>query len=324
MTNKPIAALSALILSIFAMSLASCSSVIYPKALQKGDKIAIVSPAGPIDSLVVEQAVHVLDSLGFKPVVYPHAYGRNGHFSGTHDERFADMQAAFTDPDVRAILCSRGGYGVVHNLDRLNNLDFKKSPKWVIGYSDISALHALMANKGIASIHASMAKHVALGPDNVDNASLLQILSGEMPTYTFDAHPYNHQGVAEGKLLGGNLAVIADLINTPYDVIEPGTILFIEDIAEPIYKIERILYQLHLSGVMGKLKGLVIGQFTKYNPDKVHQSMEDMIREVVAPHDIPVAFNIPVGHVDHNVPMLVSAKVRLSVSPNNVTMEFKR
>ncbi len=324
MKNKSLLAVSAIIFSFFAMSLASCSSVIYPQALQKGDKIAILSPAGPIDSTVVEKAAHVLDSLGYEPVIYPHTFGRNGHFSGTHDERYADMEAAFTDPDVRAILCSRGGYGVVHNLDRLTNLDFKKSPKWVIGFSDISALHALMASKGIASIHASMAKHVALGAEDQDNASLFSILRGEMPTYKFEAHEYNHLGTAEGKLLGGNLAVIADLINTPFDVIQPGTILFIEDVSEPIYKMERILYQLRLSGVMGKLKGLIIGQFTDYKADKVHETMEDMIREVVEPYNIPIAFNIPMGHVDHNTPFIESAKVRLDVAQDGVTLEFKR
>ena len=298
--------------------------IAYPSALQPGDKIAILAPAGPIDTAIVKQADSVVSSLGYQTVIYPHTFGKHGHFSGTHDERYSDLEAAFTNPEIRAILCARGGYGVVHNLDRLARLPLKKDPKWVIGFSDISALHALMASNNIASIHASMAKHIALGIDDVDNATLFSILRGEMPTYSFDAHPYNHLGRAEGRLLGGNMAVIAELINTPFNVIEPGTILFIEDVSEPIYKIERILYQLKLSGVLERLEGLIVGQFTDYEADKVHETMEDVIREVLEPYDFPVAFNIPIGHVDHNVPIIESSYATLKVDSSGVTLNLTK
>ncbi len=304
----------------FSMSSSNSHGVIYPEPLKPGDKIAIVSPAGPIDTAVVMKADSVLRELGFTPVIYPNAFNRNGYFAGTHDERFADLKAAFTDPEVRAILCSRGGYGVVHNLDRLSTLLLAEDPKWVIGFSDISALHALMATNNVASIHASMAKHIALGPEDPDNAALFSILRGEELTYKFASHPYNHIGKAEGRLLGGNLAVIAELINTPFDVIKPGTILFIEDVSEPVYKIERIMYQLKLSGVLGKLKGLIVGQFTDYKPDACHESMEAMIRDVVAPYNIPVAFDLPIGHVSHNVPVVVSCNATLEITPTCVTL----
>lgn len=297
--------------------------VIYPAPLRRGDKIAIVSPAGPIDRTIVEKAAAVLRAKGYEPVVYPHAYGRRGYFSGTDDERFADMQAALTDTTVKAILCSRGGYGVVHNLDRLAALPLRENPKWIIGFSDISALHALMSSNNIASIHASMAKAVMLGPDNEDNAVLFDILAGKMPSYKFKPFKYNHTGEATGRLLGGNLAVIADLINTPFDIIQPGTILFIEDVSEPIYKIERILYQLKLSGVLGNLKGLIIGQFTEYKADGVHASMEDMINKIVKDCDFPIAFGLPVGHVDHNVPLIESSQATLKVTPTEVTLTLE-
>lgn len=288
----------------------------FPRPLKKGDKIAVVSPAGHIYPEKVAAAVTVLYNEGWQPQVMPHALGVSGIYSGTAVERYSDLEAAFTDPDVRAILCSRGGYGVVHIMDRLSRLDLAADPKWVIGFSDISALHALMASKGIASIHSPMAGQIMLGPDDPDTASLFGILRGERPVYTFPAHEYDRQGIASGKLIGGNVAVLADLIDTPYDVFEPGVILFIEDVAEPIYKIERILYQLKLNGVLGKLGGLVVGQFTEYKPDDSYEQMYDMIRDMTAAYSYPVAFNAPIGHVDHNIPLIESADVTLKVSPS--------
>lgn len=299
-------------------------AVTYPRKLRPGDKIAIVSPAGPIDRDIVEKAAAVIRGQGFEPVIYPHAFGRNGHFSGTHDERLADLQAALTDTTVRAILCSRGGYGVVHNLDRLAALPLKDDPKWIIGFSDISALHALMASNNIASIHSSMAKQIMLGADDPDNKMLFGILRGEMPSYTFAPNEYNCTGTATGRLLGGNLAVIADLISTPFDIIRPGSILFIEDVSEPIYKVERILYQLKLSGILPNLKGLIIGQFTDYKPDGNHKRMEDMIHDIVKDYDYPIAFGVPVGHVDHNIPLIESSEATLTVTPEKVTLTLAR
>lgn len=290
--------------------------IIFPKPLKRGDKIAICSPAGAITPDKVHGAESVLWAEGWTPVIMPHTLGKNGIYSGTADERYADLEAAFADPEVRAILCSRGGYGVVHLMDRLNRLDLTSDPKWVIGFSDISALHALMASKGVASIHAPMTGQIRLGTTDPDTASLFAILRGERPVYTFPAHDYDRQGIAEGRLIGGNMAVLADLIDTPYDVFEPGTILFIEDVSEPIYKIERILYQLKLNGILERLGGLIVGQFTEYKPDASYSNMYDMIRDMTAQYKYPVAFNVPVGHVDHNIPLIESAEVTLKVSPS--------
>lgn len=298
--------------------------VLYPAPLRPGDKIAVLSPAGPIKQTVVDSAVTVMRDLGYQVEVYPHTFGKNGHFSGTTDERYADLEAALTDPSVRAIVCSRGGYGVVHNLDRLGRLDLRRDPKWIVGFSDISALHALMASQGVASVHASMASHIGWGIDDPDNKALFDILAGKMPSYTFEGSPYNHPGRAEGKLLGGNLAVIADLMATPFDIIKPGTILFIEDVSEPIYKIERILIQLRLAGILPHLKGLIIGRFTDYRPDDNHQTMEAMIAEIVAPYSYPVAFGAPVGHVDHNVPLVESSWATLDVTRERSVLTLAR
>ena len=297
---------------------------IYPRALKPGDKIAILAPSGPIKRELVDSAATTLRQIGYEPVVYPTIDGKNGYFSGTHDERFADLKAAFSDPEIRAILCARGGYGLAIILDSVATLPLEKDPKWVIGFSDISALHSLLASRNIASIHASMAKQLALGPNDPDNIALFEILKGDFPTYTFAPDSLNHLGHAEGRLLGGNLAVIQALVNTPYDIIQPNTILFIEDVSEPIYKIERMVYQLRMAGIIGKLKGLIIGQFTDYDPDDIHESMELMISKALADYpDLPVAFNIPVGHVDHNVPLVESSSATLDITPEAVTLSLK-
>lgn len=292
------------------------TDIIFPAPLKRGDKIAICSPAGRIKENIVNDAAQVLRAQGYRVEIMPHALGQSGNFSGTPDERYADIKAAFADPETRAILCSRGGYGVVHIMDRLAALPLEKDPKWVIGFSDISALHALMATKGIASIHSSMCAHIKKGAADPDNRDLFAILRGERPVHIFDSHDYDRQGLVTGILRGGNLAVLAELINTPYDVFQPDTILFLEDVAEPIYKIERIFYQLRLSGVLAKIKGLIVGQFTEYKADDNYKDMETMIRDAVAGYSFPVAYNVPVGHVDHNIPLIESAKVTLKVSPS--------
>lgn len=289
-------------------------NITYPAALKAGDTIAIPAPAGKVKPANVENAKKVLENLGFKVKVMPHTLGEYGSFSGTPSERLSDFEQAWNDPEVKAIVCARGGYGVVHIMEALNSgLDYN-NPKWVVGFSDISALHALMAKHNIASVHASMCSHIAKGIEDEDNASLIGILKGDRPAYTFPSSPLDRPGLAVGQLLGGNLAVLAELINTPYDIIKPDTILFVEDVAEPIYKIERMFYQLRLSGILPKLKGLIVGQFTEYKPDETHNSMEEMIAKVVEPYKYPVAFNVPIGHVEHNIPMIESATVTLKVS----------
>lgn len=298
-------------------------AVIYPEPLKPGDKIAILAPASVVKKEYVDQSIKVLKRLGYEPVVFPTAYGHAGHFSGTASQRMDDLRKAFTDPSIRAILCARGGYGVVHNLENIERLYVEHDPKWVIGFSDITALHALMQSRGIASIHSSMCHHLRLGPDDEDNAALLNILKGEFPTYHFAANPRNHLGRAEGRIIGGNLSVLQALINTPYDMIQPGTILFLEDVSEPIYKIERIFYQLKMSGALGKLKGLILGKFTEYRADIGYTKMEDMIADILKDYpELPVAFDVPIGHVGHNVPIVESSWAVLDVTPQGVTLKM--
>lgn len=316
------AIVAATISSLCAMNLNTKATI--PAPLRDGDRIAIVSPSGPVDSALVYAAADTLRGQGYRVDIFPSALGKCGQYAASDSARLADLSAALTDNTVRAILCSRGGYGAVHLLDSLSALPLERDPKWLIGFSDISALHALLASRGIASIHGNMCKHIALGADDEDNATFLAMLRGYRPAYEFAPDSLNRCGQASGRLLGGNLAVIAELINTPYDVIQPGTILFIEDVEEPIYKIERIMYQLRLSGVLPRLGGLIVGQFTGYRPNDSYETMERMIADMTAPYTYPVAFNVPIGHVDHNVPVIQSAEVTLTVTPEGTSLSFQK
>lgn len=300
------------------------NNLIIPTPLKPGDTVVFVSPAGTIKSQYVTDAVKVLKQQGWNVKIAPHALGKWRTFSGTPDERYTDLSQALLDPAVKAIFCSRGGYGAVHLLDKLDKLPLRNNPKWIIGYSDISALHALMNRHGIASIHAPMAKHIAtFSGKDTDSVSLFNILKGNMPVYKIAPNPLNRFGTAKGNLIGGNLAVLADLISTPFDIFRPGAIVFIEDISEPIYKTERILYQLKLSGVLASLGGLIVGEFTEYSKDVDGRSMENMIAEMVKGYRYPVAFGVPVGHVDHNLPLVEGAPVTLTVSATGTVISQK-
>lgn len=292
--------------------------VLTPRPLAHGDRVAILSPAGIIKPQLVYNCLPVLADRGWVPYVGENTFNRFGTYAGTDDERYSDLETALLDSDTRAIICARGGYGAVHLLERLDRLPLRDDPKWIVGYSDISALHALMTRHGIKSIHAPMTKHISQhkGLDE-DSLRLFSQLEGQTPETRVEGRPLNRPGHAEGLLVGGNLAVIAGLLSTPFDVIKPGRILFIEDIAEPIYKTERILYTLRLNGTLASLAGLVVGRFTDYAPDRGSKTMEEMIAHMVADYDYPVAYNFPVGHVDHNVPLICSSTVSLDVTPGS-------
>ena len=293
--------------------------MIIPRSLGPGAKIAIVSPSSIIKPQNVYNALPVLRDRGWEPVVSPHAFDRHGSFAGTADNRYSDLADALTDPGVDAILCSRGGYGAVHLLERLARLPLEDTPKWLIGFSDISALHALLTSRGIASIHAPMAKALAdHGGDNADNRALLDFLAGEGLEYSLEPSPMNRPGDATGLLVGGNLSVISDLVGTPFDVIKPRRILFIEDVNEPIYKIERMLYQLRLSGVLADLAGLIVGKFSGCAPDADFASVNNIVADLTRDYSYPVAYDIPVGHVTHNIPLVCGAACSLSVGESSV------
>lgn len=287
--------------------------MITPPLLRPGDTIAIVSPASGIASELIDGAAAAIEREGFKPLVMTRAKGVCGSFSGSAGERLDDLQGAIDDPEVKAIICSRGGYGAVHLLDKLK----LTRPVWLAGFSDISALHAFWSSNGVKSIHSSMAKELTLSQcaNNEANRRLFQILrTGKMPDQEWAALPLNRQGRAQGIIRGGNLAVLDGLVGTPCDLLsQPDSILVIEDIAEPIYKVERMLYRLRLSGAFERLKGLIVGQFTDYKPSRDWTTMEEMIASAVDGYGFPVAFNAPIGHIPDNLPFIEGEEITLTV-----------
>lgn len=300
-------------------------ATIFPGKLDHGDKIAITSPAGAVLPEYIHGAAAVISQAGFVPVIMPHAEGKAGSYSGTVSQRWSDLHSALTDPDIKAILCARGGYGAVHLLEYLTPSIIAGNPKWIIGFSDISALHAAWWRAGVASIHASMCKHLALkGYDDIYTAMLFDVLRGKKPTYVGFPNSLNRPGESDGTIVGGNFAVLSNLAGTDFDIFrQKDMILFIEDISEAVYKVERMLYRLILSGAINNLRGLIVGRFTNYSPDTLnHEDIPKMINRVMVRYDIPVAFDFPIGHVDENVSIIEGSRVRFRVDDSGSRLEI--
>lgn len=305
--------------------------LIIPPYLHEGDKVVILSPSSKIDKAFLKGAVKRLTSWGLHPVLARHAGSSHGTYAGTVGQRLEDLQAAMDDPDTRAILCSRGGYGAVHLVGKLDFSRFRESPKWLIGFSDITALHNLWQREGFASLHAPMARHLTVEPeDDFCTQALRDILTGAAATpagcfgYTCEPHKLNRRGTAEGTLRGGNFAVFNGLRGTPYDIPADGTVLFIEDVGERPHAIERMMYNLKLGGVLERLSGLIVGQFTEYEEKKqLGKELYGALAELVKEYDYPVCFNFPVGHVPMNLPLINGAPVRLDVDRKGVKLTFE-
>lgn len=297
--------------------------MITPPSLHPGDRIAILAPASAIKREYVDGAARVITELGYEPVVMPTALARHGSFSGTIAERADDLRAAIADPSISAILCARGGYGCIHLVELIEPELLRQHPKWIIGFSDISILHAIAHRAGIVSVHASMCKHLAeFGADDDATHRLFDILTGTaLPRYDVGPHPFNRTGTARGTLLGGNMATFMPLIGTNIDLVKPGSILFIEDVGEAVYKVDRMMYQLRVSGRLHSLAGLIVGQFTEYNRDVANDlDIYDVVARATADCSFPIAFDFPIGHIDANQPIPEGATATLSVTPAGASL----
>lgn len=309
------------------------SDIFYPAPLKRGDKIALISPSSAVKEEYVFGAMTRMMERGYEPVLMKYALGHeSGSFAASKGDRLMDLIEALEDQDIKAIFCTRGGYGCCQLLANFSYGLIARNPKWLIGFSDVSALLALWYSSNIASIHGPMAKHLATMPDDdpCTNALFGMLENGGRFDYTVAPHKYNREGKATGVLRGGNLAVLNDLAATPEDMLDSmkrggqGVILFFEDIAEPIYKVNRMMWRLILSGSLFMVKGIIFGQFTQYQPDLNYKSMEDMLHELVErsmiPQFIPIAYNFPVGHTDINYPLTEGAKVEFEVNERNVRL----
>jgi len=295
-----------------------------PPSLKLNDQIRIISPAGSIDPEYIDGAAKVLTGWGFKVTEGESARLEYGRFAGTDEQRLADLQQALDDTNVKAVLCSRGGYGVARIIDQIDFTGFVSSPKWLIGFSDITILHNAITNLGISSIHGVMAKYFTELPvDSIPVQWVKDILGGTCPSYRFPGQPNNRPGEAHGKLIGGNLSVLMGLRGSLFDLNYQHAILFIEDIGEKPYQIDRMIQNLRFSGVLSQLSGLVLGQFNDCEEDpSMMQSLQEAVLEAVSEYDYPVCFNFPAGHVDYNLPLILGGNATLHITENNVELSL--
>ena len=299
--------------------------------------ITILSPSGAINPDYINGAAERLQKLGYNVVISPHAYGECGRFSGTDEERLADINNALQDPSVDAILCARGGYGLQRIIDKIDLSTLDSPLSTIIGFSDITALHQLYAlHHTPYTIHGLMCKHIATLPEDSEALQLFfRALAREPLEYILPPHPLNRSGEAQGTLIGGNLSVLYGLQGTPYDlnhVIDAhpeGVILFIEDIGERHYHIDRMMNNLRMAGVLSRIKGLVVGQFTDCEPDpgmkisNIKYQISNIyatIHEAVEAYSYPILFDFPAGHVEDNRPLYLNHPATLITTGQSASL----
>lgn len=292
-----------------------------PPFLQPGDKIAIISPSSSIDGNLIEQASNLLTEWGLEPIIGEHARSVFGRFAGTTQERIEDLQWAVDTKEIKAILCSRGGYGLIQIIDDIDFSRFELYPKWIIGFSDITILHAAVAAYGIASMQGSMAKYLC---ENNTSADLLrQCLFGELPSYTIPPSSLNRTGEVTSEIIGGNLTVLCSLRGTHFEPDFTQKILFIEDIGEKPYQVERMLHNLKLGGIFEEISGLIVGHFSDYEEDhEMGGTLHELIANIVSDYDFPICFNFPAGHNPQHYPLPFGIPATLRVKDSAATIDF--
>jgi len=296
--------------------------MITPPYLQKGQTIGIVAPARYIEQSKYPEIINLIENKGYKVVRGKTTYLQNNIFAGNTNERAEDLQQMIDDNDIAAIFCLRGGYGTIHIADKLNIDKLKKHPKWVVGFSDITILHNILTNTEIESIHGQMP--VNFSENNIAVDRLFDVLEGEKLQYSVDTADFNWQGKASGLLTGGNIAVLTSLLSTPFDVDWNGKILFIEEVGEYLYKLDRMMYQLKLSGKLKNLAGLIVGGLSSMqdsNPS-FGEKAQEIIYNAVKDYNYPVCFNFPAGHIKENMPLIFSRKVLLEVTAEKAKVIF--
>ncbi len=302
-----------------------------PEALKAGDKIAIISPASTPGDKNPEKAAATLRAWGFEPVIGQHVLTKYHMYAGTVRERCSDLLWALNDPDIKAIVCTRGGYGSAMLLDPMTREDFRRHPKWIVGYSDITALHSAMVCSGVMSLHANMGGALGeRGANDSINLMLRDVLMGKLPSYSVPAHPLNKVGKARGIVIGGNMAVFTNIGGSrEWDFLDRDNvrgkdiILFFEDVSENMPRVNSMLQQLRLKGVLDHVKGIIVGRFTEYEPRDGYNDMNEMLSETLNKYDIPVCYDFPASHDENwNYPLIEGCPAELDVNPQGVTLRF--
>ena len=296
-----------------------------PPYLKKGDTIAITCPAGYMPKEKAQTCIETIQQWGFEVMVGKTLGSKSkNYFSGNDETRLNELQAMLDDERIKAILCGRGGYGISRIIDQLDFTHFKKNPKWIIGFSDITLLHAhINRNLKIATLHAPMAAAFNNGENkNEFIDSLHKALVGKKAKYACKADPFNKLGEAKGELIGGNLTLITHLIGTKSDINTKNKILFIEDIGELIYSTDRMLHQLKRSGKLTNLSGLIVGGFTdvKDTERPFGKKVKELIKDILQDYDYPVCFDFPVGHKKENYALKIGGDFQLKITNTKVLL----
>jgi muramoyltetrapeptide carboxypeptidase len=293
-----------------------------PQPLVAGDLIYITAPAKAIEKEHVDFAVSFFENAGYKVLVSKNCLGQHHYFSGTDEERLEDLQYGIDHPEVKAIVCARGGYGCVRIVDRIQWASMLREPKWLVGFSDITVFHQHLQRFNLPSIHGSMVLNFK---DNTQEAltTLISALKGE--SFSLSAtSTQNKPGQAEGTLIGGNLSIVYSLIGTNNQPDYSDKILFVEDLAEHLYHIDRMFYALNKSGILDKINGLVVGGMTELEDTATPFGMS--VEEIILAHfqfrNIPVAFGFPAGHLNDNRALILGKKVRFNVEGTTSELRF--
>ncbi|MBP6872913.1 MAG: LD-carboxypeptidase [Bacteroidales bacterium] len=289
-----------------------------PPYLKKGDKIALVSPARKVTPEEISPAKKLFESWGLEVVEGENLYAAYNQFAGSDAQRTADMQRALDDDSIRAIVCSRGGYGTVRIIDRLDFNRFASHPKWIVGFSDITVLHShIHRHLNIETLHAIMPVNIRERCESDRSLnSLRKALFGKELSYRYPAEPFFRKGSARAQLVGGNLSILYSLTNTRSDISTNGKILFIEDLDEYLYHIDRMMLNLRRSGKLEGLAGLIVGAMSKMHDNEVsfQKSASDIIAEAVEDYPYPVCFNFPAGHGPDNRALILGREVGLEIN----------
>jgi muramoyltetrapeptide carboxypeptidase len=297
--------------------------MIIPPYIKPGDTIAIVSPASVIDRKHVDPAVDLLIRMGFNVLIGNNTFSSFHQFSSTDTERAFDLQSMLDNENVSTIICARGGYGSLRTLQHINWEKFLQKPKWLVGFSDITVFHSALTNLGVASIHGVMPRYFLKGPDpSFSFQTLIAALLGETLNYEMLPVSNNRQGKTKGLLTGGNLSMIYSLRGTPFDIDTRGKILFIEDLGEYMYHLDRMMMNLKTGGMLSHLAGMIIGTFTEMKDKEIPygKTIEEIIFEAVDEYDFPVAFQFPAGHGENNFALKLGAEISMEVTETGSTI----
>ena len=325
--KRSVLVLSFFLTALIAFSQTKTMKLITPPSLQKGDTIAIVAPAGILKNRkhVIDKAKKLAQSWGLEVVYGKHLFNQAHHFAGTDEERCEDYQEALDNPNIKAIWAARGGYGSVRILDKLDFTKFKENPKWVIGYSDITAFHNHIHNVGVETIHGIMGTSMQDAPEVIAKSveSLKRALFGESLAYEISNSKHNRSGKVNGELVGGNIAILASMLGSTSQMSTDGKILFIEEIGEYKYSIDRMLQSLKRAGYFTKVKGIIVGDMTKVkkNTTPWGTSIEQLILDVI-PNDVPVLFKFPAGHEPDNRALIMGRNITLNIKEKTATVNF--